>query len=271
MKPSSLELDHTEALFRRTLVTLPTISNIDELAASWLALGYKLDQFTAPTGDLLWLVRTEATNSNGQGFYIINKSTNAKPIGLQIPHGDSDLKTEEIGVRLCLEHSFLTCAWNTIHRRVFDVAHTADSTFQRFIKAQLTENSEILFAQIHGFDATKRRSQAGRQASLIMSDGTEHSKHLASAVELLSKHDPGLTTMLYGRDVKELGATTNAQAKLIRDLSDGKFVHIEMNHKERSQMVSNAERRRALYDALTTLTKADPTRDRVKDSRLWQN
>jgi hypothetical protein len=65
---------------------------------------------------------------------------------------------------------------------------------------------------------------------------------------------------LYPVEVSELGATTNQQARLIREYGTGRFLHLEMGAELRRQLVANPQNRTDYFKILAhtgRLTKAN--------------
>jgi len=104
--------------------------------------------------------------------------------------------------------------------------------------------------QIHGFDASNRRTEEGRSASIIVSNGTRlprlETRRLAYALQAAF---PNSRVCLFPWSVQELGAITNVQAARLRSDPDDDFVSLELNRSTRQWLRRDS-------DQITEFTKA---------------
>lgn len=102
--------------------------------------------------------------SRGNGFFVINPHPDAGGM-LSIPHRYYDKKTGRIGLAMIRAKTHKAAAFNTVHRRVMDAAHTHLTLFNAFHLAYANVYPDDTIYQIHGFNAKKRRAtlaQIGR-------------------------------------------------------------------------------------------------------------
>lgn len=166
--------------------------------------------------------------SNGRGFYIINTKTKNHHM-LSTPHRFFDKKTGAIGFRLFEENPYRAIAFNTVHRHTIDMAHTTNTLFLAFHIAFYNIYKDEYIYQLHGFSNHSRRTQQAKHISMIVSGAQPASfatnEKICSCVEKTLPYSCGL----YGRDIFELGATTNVQLNSLEARGFTHFIHIEMN------------------------------------------
>jgi hypothetical protein len=100
------------------------------------------------------------------------------------------------------------------------------------------------FVQIHGFDQKERRTETGVSADLIISSGTDFPEQPARKIALLMQtRFPYARARLFPLEVEELGATTNVQGELLRQLGSNRFIHLEMSQPLRRRLMTDAAAR----------------------------
>ena len=177
------------------------------------------------------------TQKAGHGFYLIRKNSKSNYL-LSMPHRFSDKKTGVIGMRLFRENSFKAAFFATATRKTKDMAHNTITPFNAFHIAYAKYYSKSHIYQLHGFATKKRKSKNGKKAKIILSNTTKrYSKNLITLSECLKK---SITKdiFVYGQDIFELGATTNAQAHTLHSLGFWDFTHIEMAYPIREELAN---------------------------------
>lgn len=239
--PDADSFQQTQSLFAQTLAN-PGDQNLTQ---AWLNQGFSYQV----VNDLYLLTDAKA---RGAGGYLFRKQGKAC---LQVPHRFHDRKTGDLGLALFLAGDYHALAWNTASRKTpvsdsdqkADLAKRQNSYFQAFHLAWLnTQPGPIL--QLHGFAREKRKTEAGRQAHLILSNGTRFpSPWLRQAAAALT--NAGFTGVaLYGEQVNELGATTNVQARAAR-ARNHPFLHLELSAEARTALCKKTKQK-ALHQAL---------------------
>lgn len=269
IQPGREELNKAEELFRRTLQLaqkgLPL--NKEELTGlqkAWLDLNFGLIHLKGGANDLL-VLEEEEEHKTGRGFYVF-RSGQPKPILLQAPHSFSDLNTGEIALNLFQESQAVAVATNTVSRKEADLAHMAESYFQSISTAFAKNYPEGIVIQLHGFSKKKRKSTSASEAEMVISDGSktpspwlrQTAKCLKRAVALAFPPSgrPGVSesgadlVKLYPYEVRDLGATRNTQAQLLRGLGYDGFIHIEMSAAFRKLMHKDSITRQELLKCL---------------------
>jgi hypothetical protein len=173
----------------------------------------------------------DALSCSGNGYFIFNP-TAKREILIQAVHQYSDGPVGDILRHFQEEDSFKALAFNS-HRRSSqaDITHNDDSYLKQFSLSFIERYPNAVIIQLHGFLKEKRKTKLGREAEIIISNGNKHpAKQLQKMAACLSKH---WLTKVYPWQVSELGATTN---EVGRALSEGRFIHIEMNTKVRDEL-----------------------------------
>ncbi len=234
------ELTTAKTLFERMLRAAPAANY--SLVAEWAELGFELTRWQNHGSE--WLTVAELPGQcRGQGFYLfrINRTTR---LALQIPHGFTDLYTDEIARKL-INGPVQAFAWNTVPRRfrrggesvVADLGKRTDSLFIAFTQAFAHTFPQGRLIQLHGFAKEKRITPAAASAAVIVSAGslwpTSDAKSVAACFQSLLS-DP---VRVYPRDVGELGGTRNIHGRLMRAQGHGGFLHVELNRETRKALL----------------------------------
>jgi len=242
VKPSGDDVDAMRGLFTRLLKG----ERGEEINSHLKQLGWNLR--TQSSGNATWTVLTEAENKrSGRGlFAIASRGRHA----LQAPHVPSDGLTGDILLRYAADGLPRALAWNTLPRSKIDLAHSDGTYFIAFSQAytDVFPNDKVI--QVHGFEGSRRRTRAGEQSGAIISATHRNpSRELHTAVDCLKQRlDPN--TRLYGKDVSELGGTTNSIARTLRRDGYEGFIHVELSLPLREALHADAQKRQALFECL---------------------
>ncbi|HEY4542740.1 MAG TPA: hypothetical protein VIG66_10255 [Noviherbaspirillum sp.] len=243
--PEAEELAATERLFARLMRGQQRSSTIAELRER----GWSVH--TQRMGEATWTIVSEAADQrSGRGLYAISDRGRH---ALQAPHVPSDARTGEILLAYAADTggaSPRALAWNTVHRKNADLARLPDTYLVAFSRAFARVFPDERILQLHGFDASKRRSAAGAYSSAIVSSGHAYpSSALKSSVKCMQQ---GIEkrTRLYGVDVSELGATRNPVAHALEADGYHGFVHVELDPKMRKRLATDAAQRKKLLACL---------------------
>lgn len=193
----------------------------------------------------------------GRGIYWIREDAGAA-LAITAPHRGSDRHTGTLAAALFLETEARAAAWNSAPRRTnqacenaVDLARTKKHLFSAFALgfAQAVPNG--LIVQLHGFDGARRSDFAAQEAAMILSNGTgQPNDRLLDLADRLSIAFAPQEVLVFPIGTGELGATNNAQGRLLQDAGFDGFVHIEISAELRTAMVEDAELRGRLADAL---------------------
>jgi len=168
-------------------------------------------------------------NNLGEGFYIIKyKNSSTLQNMISIPHRFHDKYTGIIGFHLIKEHNYRAIAFNTVHRKVMDSAHTSLTLFNAFhiAFASLYPNDRIY--QIHGFNGNKHKNIFIKKSQIVLSSTNRQPSQEAIEIHNCLREE-GYTSLLYGKEIFELGGTTNTQSKTLKKYDFFNFIHIELN------------------------------------------
>ena len=202
-----------------------------------------------------YVLRERQSMFHGRGVFVV-RCGQAKPICIQAPHGFFDKKTFKIGFSLFLETRARWFMTNTVPRyksrpgetpatppHPADCAHNENLLFQAVTEGIVNARPDTLFVQIHGFTENKHKNKG-----IVISTGARHGNDEAVMLAGALKSLPFDITV-YGKDADELGATTNAQARLIRR-HKGYFLHMECSQGVRAALVGNPAMIRGVAKAI---------------------
>ncbi|MYL23787.1 hypothetical protein GLV89_08280 [Halomonas alkaliantarctica] len=205
--------------------------------------------------DIVVLTEEEGAR-RGRGLFAA-RVAGGSPLLIQAPHQYFDLRTGTLARQLFLESDAMAAAWNTTHRYESDdtdLVHIADSYLHALSRAFADVHPEGRILQLHGYSRAKRDSRAGREAQAILSDGTSYPpKALVQLTACLSDR-LAIRALLYPRDVRELGATTNTLAADLRRRNFDGFVHLELDADLRKRLTRDAGARHTLIQCVTETT-----------------
>lgn len=211
-------------------------------------------------GDVTYVVLRETKNVHrGAGVFALRCGV-ASDLVIQSPHGYFDLNTSGLGYKIFVETKARWLFQNTLHRyrgrenetpedpdHPADVAHNPDLLFQAATKGALDARKSFLFVQFHGFDT------AGRGTDIVLSDGRPRQQRMSERLEKIWKGH-GWNVSVYGKHIRELGATTNIQGKAVAR-ANGRFLHMEMDEEVRKALVGSKKKRRSLVESLIELSR----------------
>lgn len=263
--PEPLSLEALLEDVRSEDYAIPGANSIHQAQAGfkhWLAADNRLE--AAPGFDALGLAPVELAEPgfvalieqedarHGRGLFAA-RVEGGTPILIQAPHQYYDLRTGTLARQLFLESDAMAAAWNTTHRYHgddTDLVHIHDSYLHAISRAFSDVHPEGRILQLHGFSTAKRDSYAGRRAQAILSDGTRYpSRALAQLAACLSDR-LDIRALLYPRDVRELGATTNTLAADLRHRNFDGFVHLELNADLRKRLIRDEDARNTLIQCV---------------------
>jgi hypothetical protein len=240
--------------------TLRASSATERLIARWRSLGFEVDFLGDGCRNPVWVITEAKGAKRGRGFYAVRKGPRTWSQGIQAPHSRDDLHTGAIAASLFSEFPFSVGAWNTVDREQVDLSHTYVSVYQAFMRASSRHAARGGFAQLHGFDVSRRATAEAARADVILGDGAARpAPRVVAAAATLSELLKA-RAKVYARDVRELGGTTNDQARLLRTLDAGPFLHVEMSLTTRERLLTDAPRRAAFARALLKGLEPDPTK-----------
>ena len=172
----------------------------------------------------------------GGGSYVLRQEPGAVPLLISAPHRSADRLTGTLTMRFFVEGRAQAAAWNSVPRRNAcgeegsDIARLRRHPFTAFSTAFARAFPGGRVVQIHGFDKERRRTRAGRTADLILSSGSRTAgPHLKVIAACLRRDLPSLRVALFPDEVRELGATRNAQGIRLRQYGFKGFVHAELS------------------------------------------
>lgn len=223
-------------------------------AADWEALDFRLLK-----RERWWLLRESAARREGRGFFGVNRDGGCGML-LQAPHGLWDLDTGDIALRLAAQAPPAGFALNTLPRKAtddyasgVDLADRRSSFFQSVTRGFANACPDGVVVQLHGFAQDKRASEAGRQADWIVSGGVEWPTPDAHTLLRCLEGTFDGRAALYPVQVQELGGTTNAQGRLLRELGHDRFVHLEIARGQRRALLAEPKQLEALSRCLLEL------------------
>jgi len=224
-------------------------------------------------GETFWGLIEAPGKVRGAGAYIFRvapKETGATVL-LEAPHNFFDLGTGRIAAELFFRpqtgNKPRALFTNTIHRYQLspgnkkkrkdhpaDVAHNPEHAYSYATEAFATAAGGCRVIQIHGFGKRDDVTGARITAIEVVVSGGE-----PQAPTQASRQVSGSLTKDFGAGVKRfpdetqyLGATTNVQKKLLANIPNSEFVHVELSADLRDRLQKSAEARamlaRSLFD-----------------------
>lgn len=240
--PTAAEFDRAKELFKRTLLARKATA---ELKTNWAQLGFELREVDQ-CGETFLLLAEPVGFEEGRGWYIF-RPENTNKTAIQAPHARNDVYTGVIGLKFFLARPCRAYAASTITRHRADMAHLEQTYFQAFTLAFAEVCPTGLVVQLHGFDPQQHKSVKG---DIVASAGTNQPMPwLKKLVEQLAKAT-SLTVRAYPENTRQLGGTTNAQAKALRSNPHCRFLHIEMTPQLRERLLKDEQLQRAFVNTL---------------------
>jgi hypothetical protein len=219
----------------------------DTVIVAWKQLGWELRPFSM-NRDKCWVLMEDSTDRRGRGVFVFRPQ--GGPVILQAPHSFFDQHTESITRDLFRWSNFRAAAWNSVHRKTEDAAHTEQHYFNALTIAAAELAPSPFVVQIHGFSQSHRKTPAGKRADIIASNG---SKVPAPWFQRASLHLHGIsygTVLMYPHEIRELGATTNAQAAALRAAGSDRFLHLELSQPLRERLRTSESLQRQMVNDL---------------------
>lgn len=203
------------------------------------------------------LIEEPEGECRGGGSYVLRQEQTTVPLLISAPHRSADRLTGTLTMQLFVEGRARAAAWNSVQRRnacgeaQSDVARLRRHPFTAFSTAFARAFPDGRVVQIHGFDKERRRTEAGRTASLILSSGSRSvGSHVEVVAACLRRNLTSLGVAIFPRHVRELGATRNAQGIRLRSAGFGGFVHAELSLELRQDLMRDEELRRRFGECL---------------------
>ena len=154
--------------------------------------------------------------------------------------------------KLFTEHDCRAAAWNTVHRKQYDLAHRRNHFINAFTRALIKFDSETVIVQLHGF-ANENQKGSAATAEIILSDTTQYPGRLVRTVAVGLKQNFGTQWVrLYPLEVSRLGGTQNEQGCVARQQGSVGFLHIELNKNVREKLAEFPSQRARFYESLSS-------------------
>ncbi len=205
-------------------------------------------------------LRENPDNQKGRGVFAIKHGVHLKPWLLQAPHAKFDRYTGRLVEKIFSEGEYQAAMWNSVPRktqvensvldRTADMAHLSGTYWQAVTEGFARIHADGKIIQFHGFDQSKRKSEAGRTSDMIISAGHQYPPIWIQKLAQCLKKTLSLNVSLYPRDVRELGATTNIQGQLLKSRGFNGFLHIEMSKPLRQQLLQSRKLRQLLVNCI---------------------
>ncbi len=205
-------------------------------------------------------IQEQPGSKTGRGLFAVNQSAATKPWLIQAPHSRSDKYTGKLAAQLFAEHPVKAVMWNSVPRKALiksasgqgnaDMAHLHGTYWQAATETFAQQFGSGRVIQLHGYNQSRRESVAARESSMIVSAGHQHPPFWVQAVVTCLQNSIDAAISLYPVDVRELGATTNAQNRLLQNMGFGGFLHIEMSLPMRKRLVKDKHLRQRLVQCI---------------------
>lgn len=216
-------------------------------------VGFEIDDWSW-YGQTFWTLRERKNARHGAGAYVI-RTGEAAEVVLQAPHAYHDLGTGQLGAELFVcapddyrPRAFLTNTAHRYHGRLHerrsdpdhpaDVAHNPDHLFQVATDALVRKLAHARVIQLHGFGPKESRDE---DVSAVVSAGTQNPGEFQRRVAARLSSVIGDGVRLFPEQTKVLGATQNAQGRLVQAYPQARFVHIELSAPVRHALTKSAE------------------------------
>ncbi|MEZ7188428.1 hypothetical protein [uncultured Pseudoalteromonas sp.] len=160
------------------------------------------------------------------------------------PHRYFDKHTLKIAKAVFAECQVLLT--NSKHRNTLDQSNNKldfgkykVSSANAFILAYAKTVESFSIYQVHGFAKEKRKTLQGRNADIIVSNGSKKPSKATVKISECLNNQVGSNVMLFGRDVFELGGTKN----ILTDMApvNSQFFHIELSRQMRERLITNSQ------------------------------
>lgn len=251
-QPEEQQVREAQQVFAAAL----ELPNADDWHADIAMQGLETSQTDGP----LTAVSLEeaADDCAGRGAYMLSQADAPTAILVSAPHRAADRHTGTLALQLFAEGELAAAAWNSAPRgaksacaNAADLARSPLNHFTAFSLAFAETYPTGRIVQLHGFDRDIRKSQAGADADVILSNGTDSAdEELLDIADCLSAALAPRRVLVYPNDVSELGALTNAQGQALRDSGFDRFVHAELSLALRETLIADPIARAALTGCL---------------------
>lgn len=240
-------------------------------------VNYEVVEYTNTSSSpnkVFYVLKEKAVQSNYWGTYVFSKNPERGQLVLQSPHSAYDFNTGKEGIyilkRLNAKALFLNgthrcnhttasscsgttsvCSGSSAPFKISDMAHTANSVFQKTTEILFNSIANSVFIQLHGF------SKQSSDPYVILSNGTDQTPTTDYAsmlkTELLSV-DNSLTFKIahIDTDWTRLRGFTNTQGRYINGSANpcstaatttsGRFIHVEQEKSKLRQDSSGWEK-----------------------------
>ena len=258
--PSDEEVLHAAQSFEELLRRGSTQRALDGLAR----LG--LERFIVNVNEeLVTVIREAPGDRRGWGVYAFRVAA-VSNILLQAPHSFADLHSGSLVERVFVEQNVRAAAWNTASRRAevltegnektcqegdcADLAHVDNSLFQAFTLAFAKTYPGGRVIQLHGFSTSARKTPEGRRSEVVVSNGQRRPQPWLWSIDQCLEDRLCDVTSVFPEEVRELGALTNRQGRLLRERKHDGFLHVELALPLRKQLKGDRLLRRELWRCL---------------------
>ncbi len=209
------------------------------------------------------LVREIEGRRRGGGAYVVRFEAQARDTAIEAPHTFFEEGTLALAYELFQRASGAALFINTAHRYTSspgegriehgsDVAHSRSSLFQAATEGLIRAIAAPTVVQLHGF-ATRGTEMAAVISSGEARPGDPLVARVAAAMAMATAG-----VKRYPEDSSELGATTNVQGEIVR-AAGGRFLHVELGASLRKELVTDAQLRARLLDAIVSALGERPT------------
>jgi hypothetical protein len=228
-------------------------------------------------GETYWALVEPPGKSRGAGAYVFRVGgprETGPTILLEAPHNFYDMGTGRLAAELFFAkrepragrarpRALFT---NTIHRYQLapgdkrkrrnnpaDVAHQPDHAFTVATVAFARTAGTVRVIQLHGFgsrDEDGDDGDAGSMAMVVSAGDPASSSPISAAIADALVRGFGSDVKRFPEEAKVLGATTNAQGKLLRAQPNAAFIHVEMSAAMRKRLAAEPAARAQLASAL---------------------
>ncbi|MCQ8877844.1 hypothetical protein NQT69_07515 [Pseudoalteromonas shioyasakiensis] len=173
----------------------------------------------------------------------IRYNTQANECISYAPHRFFDKHTFAIASALSTQcQVFIT---NTAHRNNLnklgeksDLGKSRYSVANAFIEAYASTVPSTQIYQIHGFDASKRRTKQAQSLDVIISQGARPPSEKIKQISQCLNDKVKFKSAVYPLDVSELGGTKNILNTLT--LPKNEFFHIELSYSARKKLIQQS-------------------------------
>jgi hypothetical protein len=239
--PTRQERDAAAAGFGPLLAGSP-----DGLAANYLAwLGFSVDHgVDEATGRPYVLLVNEPGSERAWGMYIVDLSA-AVRLAIEVPHPNSDLRSEEMGLALFRRVPGSVLLVAGAHRnaagKAADVAHREDSIFH--VVATDFASRGRSQVQLHGFDDASLPAR-----DVVVSTSTGQAGEVAEDTALRLERAGLAVCPAWREECGRLEGTRNAQGRAAAQFGSP-YLHVEVSRTVRD----DADRRAAVVEAIAAM------------------